>query len=178
MLKYAFISEIKNITPEEYSAVYKNEECYNLVIGSPDMKTTEELVKKLADEGYTLMNFCGAFDGRKIERLEKAAGDKVKMSHVKYFPEELDKLNKLTSLKEFGIIIEGADNLTDLCIKSDSCNLHAYFVKDMEMAKEAARKLVEKGVYFIEMCGWFNKAMTDEIIESIGGAVPVGSAGL
>ncbi len=96
MLKYAFISEIKNITPEEYSAVYKNEECYNLVIGSPDMKITEELVKKLADEGYTLMNFCGAFDGRKIERLEKAAGDKVKMSHVKYFPEELDKLNNIS----------------------------------------------------------------------------------
>lgn len=178
MLKYAFISEIKGVTPDNYYAIYENEECFNLIIGSPNMQTTEDLVKRLASEGYTMMNFCGAFNEELLEKLRTATGRNVKMAYVRYFPEELEKLTKLPSLKEFGLIIEGADKLTDVCIESDSCNIHAYFVRDMEMAKEAAKKLVEKGVYFIEMCGWFKEDMTRDIIHAISSSVPVGSAGI
>lgn len=178
MLKYAFISEIKGVTPENYYGIYENEECFNLIIGSPNMQTTEELVKRLASEGYTIMNFCGAFNEEMLEKLRTCTDGKIKMANVKYFPEELEKLEKLPSLKEFGLIIEGADKLTEVCIKSDSCNIHAYFVKDMEMAKEAAKKLVEKGVCFIEMCGWFKEDMTRDMINAISSSVPVGSAGI
>lgn len=178
MLKYAFISEIKGVNPENYYAIYENKECFHLITGSPDMNTTEELVKRLISEGYTMMEFCGAFNQEKLDKLSMAAGGKATMSYVRYFPEELDKMNKISSLKEYGLIIEGADNLTEVCIKSDSCNIYAYFIKDMEMAIEAAHKLVEKGVCFMELCGWFKEDRTREIIKAIDGSVPVGSVGI
>lgn len=178
MLKYAFISKIKGVNPENYYGVFENKDCFNLITGCPHMQSAEELVKKLVSEGYTMMNFCGAFNEQELENLREVTDRQVKMSMVKYFPEELIKIEKLPSFKEYGVIIEGADKLTEVRIDSNSCNIHAYFIKDMEMAKEAAKKLVDKGVYFIEMCGWFDRNMTMEIIGSINGAVPVGSAGI
>lgn len=178
MLKYAFISKIKGVVSENHYGIFENEDCYNLITAAADMQSTEGLVKKLFYEGYTMMNFCGAFNDQNIEKLREVTEGKVKMANVKYFPEELIKIEKIPSFKEYGIIIEGADKLTEVCIESNSCNIHAYFIKDMEMAKEAAQKLVDKGVYFIEMCGWFDRDMTVEIIHAINGAVPVGSAGI
>ncbi|MFV0516128.1 MAG: DUF6506 family protein [Aminipila sp.] len=178
MLKYAFIANISGINPKEYNAVYESEDCFNLIIGSPDMEETERIVKELESENFTLMNFCGAYDAEKIKQLNKAINSEVKMSNVKYFPEELKKMNQLKSFKEFGIIIEGTEKLTSINLKSEKCNIYTYFVKDMDMAKEAAQNLVDQGVFFIELCGWFKENMTREIIEAIKGKVPVGSAGI
>ena len=42
----------------------------------------------------------------------------------------------------------------------------------------AAKKLVDEKMQDIELCSWFTKEKTQEVIDAIGGAVAVGSCGL
>lgn len=178
MLKFAFILDAGKVDPQEYRGIYELEDEYNLIVGVPDMEATVKIVKELAADGYTLMDFCGAYDSEKLEILKQATGAEVEMAYVDYFPEELEKVDALESLSEYGLIIIGGEELKEIVIENPECNTYAYFVRDMEMAKEAAKKLVDRGVYFIELCGWFDSAKTREIIEAIGAKVPVGSAGI
>ena len=46
------------------------------------------------------------------------------------------------------------------------------------MACEAAKELLDKGVYFIELCSWFDEEKTRAVIAAVDGKLPVGSCGL
>ncbi|MGL4483873.1 MAG: DUF6506 family protein [Anaerovoracaceae bacterium] len=180
MLKYAFILNVPGENPQSFSTLYKTADSENLIVATESMEMTEDLVKKLAGEGYTLFNLCGDFDDEMTAKLKASIGADVKMHHAEYFPEEMEKLEKLPNLMEYGIIIEEAraDQMVELYIESKECNARMIFAKDMETAKKAAKKLIEKGVMFIELCSYYDEAMTNEIIKSINGAVPIGSCGI
>lgn len=179
MLKFAFIMNIPGESPETFSAVYENEESYNLVVGTGSMDMAKDYLKKLVDDGFTLINLCGDFDDEITAEMQQIAGEGVKIRHADYMPEELDKLEKLQSMKEYGVVIvmRGVEESYELTIKNPECNADVIFVKDMPQAKIAARKLVADGIDFIELCSWFDKVKTIEVVESIKGAVPVGTCG-
>ena len=73
--------------------------------------------------------------------------------------------------------MDGVEETQNFTLKNDACNTYVRFTKDLDAAKAAAKELEEQGVYFLELCSFFDKARTLEIIDAIGGKVPVGSCG-
>ena len=140
---------------------------------------TRELVKKLDSEGYDLIDMCGDFDDEAVEKLLSITKSDMEILHADYLPAELEKIEALDSLQEYGIVVvmDGVEETQNFTLKNDACNTYVRFTKDLDAAKAAARELVEQGVYFLELCSFFDKARTLEIIDAIGGKVPVGSCG-
>lgn len=180
MIKFAFIMNIPGENPDTYKGVYENSESYNLLVGANDMEETKELVKNLIKDGFTWFNFCGDYDDEKMEELKKITGPDLKAKGAKYFPKEMEKFEALKSQQDFGIIVQmaGVEENKEVLIENKICNSHAVFVKDMEASKVAAKYLVDKGIDFIELCSWYDDEKTKTIIDSIGGAVPIGSCGI
>jgi len=91
----------------------------------------------------------------------------------------MEKMDKLESLFEYGIIIfEDSVATTEWVeILNRQGNTYVAFVKDMDSAMEAGRELVKKGVAFMELCGWFDAEKTGQIISAIGGSIPIGTCG-
>ena len=104
----------------------------------------------------------------------------MKIYYADYFPEELEKLEALPSLSEYGIICiaDGLDKMERLEILSSRCNTSIRLVTDLDMACQAAGELLDKGVYFIELCSWFDAEKTLAVIAAVDGKLPVGSCGL
>ena len=180
MSKYALIMNVPGESPDSYSAVYEKDENYELYVGTGSMDMAAELLKKLAREGFDHINLCGDFDDEITERFIEMSEGKIRISHACYLPEELEKLNKLPSLKEYGFIslTDGLEKMEKLELKSDECNTCIMLVTDMKMACQAANELVENGSAFIELCSWFDLEKTKAIIDSINGKIPVGSCGI
>lgn len=179
MFKYVFIANVPGTTPDSYTASYENEESSTVVLGVSSMEMAEELVKKYNREGLDLIDFCGDFNNADIEQFAKHVTGDMRLTHADYFPEEMEKLNALPSAKEYGFIAitRGVEKTQSLLVENRACNTHVRLIKDMDAAKEAAKALVKEGIDFIELCSWFHKEETEEIIAAIDGKVPVGSCG-
>lgn len=179
MFKYAFIENVDGASPEKYSFVYENKESFSMVAGTCSFEMTQDLVKKLDSEGYDLIDMCGDFDDEAVEKLLGETKSGIRILHADYLPTELEKIEALESLQEYGIVIvmKGVEETQSFTLKNEACNTHVRFTKDLEAAKAAAKELVEQGVYFLELCSFFNKERTLEIIDAIGGKVPVGTCG-
>ncbi len=180
MLKFAFLINVPGETPGTFAGSYENSESFNLVAGTDNMVMAKEFVAKLVDEGYTLFNLCGDFDDEVTTQMQNAAGPDVKIRHADYTLAELAKVEALTEFTKYGMIIvmRGVEEPNEVELSCDGFNAKAIFVKDQEQANAAARKLVDEGVHDIELCSWFTEEKTQEVIDAIGGAVPVGSCGL
>jgi hypothetical protein len=164
-------------SPKTYSKVYETHESHELYAGVSDIDMAEGLMKQLSEEGFEMVNLCGAFDDETVQRFIKIGQGKIAVSAARYSPDELLKLEKLTSLKEYGFIslISSIDQIDRLELFGEKCNTHVFFVRDLEMACQAATELVGLGVDFIELCNWFDLHKTQSIIDAIHGKVPVGS---
>ncbi|MEG0829402.1 MAG: DUF6506 family protein [Anaerovoracaceae bacterium] len=179
MLKFAFIMNVPGTSPDKDFAVFENEESYTLLAETSTYEMTEALVLKLAKDGITIVDLCGDFDDLAVERLTKATNGKVQVRHADYFPDEMAKMDKLPSLKEYGIIIamDGVQTTQIREILNKECNTYVHFIKDLEGAKTAAKNLLNQGVYFIELCSWFDKEKTQSLIHAVEGKLPIGSCG-
>lgn len=179
MFKFALIMNIPGESPETYSEVYENAESYNLFVGTGDMEMAAGLVKQLARDGFELINLCGDFNDEITQRFIEIGQGKMRVFHADYFPNELEKLETLPSLQEYGFvsITRGLEKMEHLELLSKNCNTKIMLVKDLDMACQAAKELVEKGVYFIELCSWFDTERTQAVIAAINNKVPVGSCG-
>ena len=180
MLKFAFLINVPGQSPETFSGTYENSESFNLVAGTDNMEMAKEFVAKLVGEGYTLLNLCGDFDDEVTGTMQEAAGPDVKIRHADYFPDQLAKVEALPEFSKYGIVIvmRGVEEPSEVELNSEDFHAKAIFVKDQEQANAAARKLADEGVHDIELCSWFTEEKTQEVIDAIGGAVPVGSCGL
>jgi len=179
MIKYAFVMNVPGECPDTYSITYEDEGSLNLVVGTGNMEMAEDLIKKLAKEGFVWVDLCGDFDDAITAKLSDATEGKVRLLHADYLPLELQKLNALEDLTEYGVIIKADDDVDVQYfeLKSNECNAYIAFAKDIDDAGKAAKRLMVKGVAFIELCGWFDKEKTEMIIEAIEGKVPVGTCG-
>ena len=180
MFKFAYIINMPGYSPETYGGVYENDESYSVIVGVDGVEGAKAYAQKLEKANYDLINLCSDFDEEASEAIRKSMGDPIEIQNAKYFPEELEKLEALTDPADYGIIIQmdGVEESVRVSLDSPDCNSKAIFVKDMESAKQAAGTLVEEGIDFIELCGWFEEDMTREVIAAVDGSVPIGSCGI
>jgi len=59
-------------------------------------------------------------------------------------------------------------------IETPSCKTTVIGVETIEETCEIAKKVVQEGCHLIELCGDFGPELAEQVIEAIGGAVPVG----
>lgn len=179
MLKFAFLVNVPGQSPETYSKVYENSESYNVVAGTGDMDMAKEYVKKLTDDGFTLINLCGDFDDEITSQMKEIAGPDVKICHADYLPAELEKISALEVFDQYGVVIvmRGVETPQEVEIDLGGMHTYAIFVKDQEQANAAAVKLADMGMHGIELCSWFDKERTESVIEAVGGKCPVGTCG-
>ena len=92
-VKYAFIMNSAEQTPENYSTTIDSDlfHVYACAVNSLEMAC--DLAKKLTEDGYTLIDLCGDFDDEKTGTIQKTAGTGVKVCHARFTPAEEDKYN-------------------------------------------------------------------------------------
>ncbi|MGI6732047.1 MAG: DUF6506 family protein [Anaerovoracaceae bacterium] len=180
MFKCAFILNSRSLSPETYSAEYKNEEFHFYMAAVHGLKMTCELAEQLGDEDFNCLDLCGFYDEKMEARVQEAAGANLKVSHAKYTKEQQEKFNQLESQKEFGLIImaKGTENKPQrIEMESLEINTHIALVNSEEMAVKVAREMIQHGIDFIELCSYFDAEKAEAFIEGIGRQVPVGYCG-
>lgn len=179
-MKYAFIMNSASLNPESYSVTHDNEGNQYYFTAVHGMKMTRELTKKLAGDGYELMDLCGDYNAEKAEEVKGAAEGKIKVNYAKYSEEDLAKFDALESTSKYGIIVLGFNLTVDLVrleLTSEEYNTYIAIVAKEEMAALQAKKMVEEGINFIELCGYFDSEKAERVAEAIGHMVPIGYCG-
>ena len=98
-MKFAFILDVKGVTPESYSAVLETDGRYNLVAGVDGEEVAAEYIMKLAAEGFDEINLSGDFDDDFVETLAKEVREKISPSiTIKNTVYLIDELIKLISI--------------------------------------------------------------------------------
>ena len=177
MLKFMYLVNMPELTPENFHGVYENTESHNEIVGVHSMDMAKELIRQYVDDGFTLFNLCSGFGPEDLAVLKEIAGEGVRMAAVSYTEEEEAKLGD--DFSKYGVIVQmvGVEENVPVEVNGPGFESTTVFVKDMEGAKEAAAYLAAKPVTFIEVCSWFKADMVPQLIEAIEGKVPVGSAG-
>jgi hypothetical protein len=181
MLTYAFIANSEGFRPEDYHWEYENKNFKFKFFATSGMEMTKKYAKKLVDEGFKGIDLCGDFDADQAKEVALVTEGKIDVDYAKYFESEMKKLEKLEELGEYGIIVM-ADGLPEGTTKTERIvgsefNTTIVLVDSDETAQAAAIGLVERGIDFIELCGYFNEIRAGEIIDAIDGRVPVGYCG-
>ena len=179
-MKYAFIMNSAGLNPESYSVTYQNEGNQYYFAAVHGMIMTRELARKLADEGYQLLDLCGDYDEVKAHDVEEAAGGRMKVNYAKYSAEDQIKFEALESTNQYGIIVLGFDLTEDLVrleLKSNEYDTYITIVSEEEMAGTEAKKMVIEGINFIELCGYFDSFKAEKVAKAIDHKIPVGYCG-
>lgn len=182
MFTFAFIVNSEGLTPEDYYWNYENEEFKFKFFATSNMEMTKKYAKKLADDGYENIDLCGDFNDDMAKEVAGATDGRINVMYAKYFDNELEKLERLPELGEYGIIINAGGipegtTITEKIIGSEF-NTTIVLVPDDKMAEAAAQSLVDEGIDFIELCSYFDSQKAEDIINAIKGRVPVGYCGL
>lgn len=180
MFKYAFFANSARLSPDKYSLTYENDEFYCYVSAVHGMKMARELAAKLSEQGIEYLDLCGDFDAEKAEDIKNASGGKLDVCYAKYTKENQEQFDALEAMNEYGLIIMGkgmGDAPERLELRDEEYNTHIAIVASDQMAIEVAKDMVEKGIHFIELCGYFNLEKAEMISEAIGRKVPVGYCG-
>lgn len=177
MLKYAYILNIEGLHPDTYTAEVFKTDTLTRYYGVDNMEETMEVVKKIKEEGFELINLCSAYDDEMTKEVEALI---PRTKNVHYLPAEEEKLDKVEDWSKYGVISIDAqlDDIETTVIENPEFTTYAKIVKDIDAACVAAKELVEAGVTFIEMCSWFDEEKTKKVIEAIDCDVPVGSCGI
>lgn len=174
-MKFAFILNTDGGQPDTYVLSFHGDD-ENYVYGVTGVDAGVDFGKKLAKDGFELINLCGDFTA---EHAAEIAAEGIEVRNADYMPVELQKVEALEDLSHYGIIMmdSGVETPVKLGKMDPACNVYVRVIKDMDEACEAAKDLVAEGVTFMELCSWFDKEKTEQIIAAIEGKVPVGTCG-
>lgn len=179
-MKYAFIMNSGTLDPESYSTTYEDRQNRYYFAAVSGMTMAVALAEKLAAEGYDFIDLCGDFDAEKAEEIRNAAGKKLQVSYAKYTKEGQAKFEALDESNRYGIIVLGFDQkeeLVSLSIESDEFNTYIAIVDKEETASAEAKKMVEEGIHFIELCGYFDARKAAAVSDACGHRIPIGYCG-
>ena len=171
MFKFAFFINVPGVSPETYSKVFENEECYGLVAGVDGVDAAKQYASRLAGDGFMALDLSGNFSSKAVEE--------IRVCKAQYTINGLTRLSHITSAKEYGVIVkvDGLEKPRGVMMKSDKKCTTVIFVNDMAQAKKAAVKLVAMRVSYIELCSWFDQLRMEALDRIIGSAVPIGTCG-
>jgi len=179
-MKYAFIMNSATQNPDSYSVLYEDAGNQYYFAAVHGMKMSRELAKKLADDGYELIDLCGDYNEEKTEDIRTSSEGKIKVNYAKYTEEEIARFNALKDISKYGIIVLGFDlskDLVRLKLESEEFNTDIAIVAKEETAVLEAKKMVADGICFIELCGYFDEEKAVVVAEAIGHKVPLGFCG-
>lgn len=180
-MKYAFIMNSRTLNPDIYSVRHQDGGNLYYFTGVHGMKMTRELAKQLADDGFELIDLCGNYNAEKAEEIRVASEGKVKeVTYAKYSEGDQEKFNALEDTSRYGIIVLGFDlseELVRLVMESEEYNTYIAIVSKEEQAAEEAKKMVEEGIHFIELCGYFDAEKAAAVSEVVAYRVPIGYCG-
>lgn len=182
-MKFAFIMDVKGVTPETYSTVFETAERYNLVAGVDGREAAADYIEKLAEEGFDEIDLSGDFDEDFADYItgrlrEKSLGStEIKLTY--YTLDELMKLQFTDSTRNYGLIIvdEGVNRYHEVVLRSKTRDTRIIFVQNLRRARHAAVRLVEKRINIIDLCSWFDIMRQGLIADVIEKCVPVGTCG-
>lgn len=78
----------------------------------------------------------------------------------------------------FLMIGEGYTPAQQATLNSSSFSTTIICVENIEMACNEAKRLIDKDIQLIELCGAFKGSMIDDIINAVNGKIPVGNMGM
>ena len=97
-MKFAFILNFEGLHPDKYNVLCDKGNNYNMVYGVNDMEETEALVKKLAADGYELINLCSAYDADMTAKVAEAG---IRTCAADYMESEAAKLDKVEDFSAY-----------------------------------------------------------------------------
>ncbi len=180
-MKYAFIFETETEVGLEFMVSSEVGEITQKIVGIKGPEQGEAVIKLLIDKfQIDDFEFCSAFTEEDMIKYRKTFGDEIAFAEAKYFPKEMEKLESAESLLYYGMIFlhSGIEKLQMEKLECEGCKGRIAFIRDIDEACEAAKKMVVEGIDFIELCGWFDNDKVEAVIRAIDGKVPVGSAGI
>ena len=107
MFKFAFFINVPGVSPETYSKVFENEECYGLVAGVDGVDVAKQYASRLAGDGFMALDLSGNFSSKAVEEISEAAGESIRVCKAQYTINGLTRLSHITSAKEYGVIVNG-----------------------------------------------------------------------
>lgn len=177
MLKAAFIANSENQNPKTYSLQYENPDFQLQMVAVSGMDMTKETLLGFVREGFDLVDLCGDFTQEMAEALRLATDNQIRVSAAVYSEEEGKKLEALTTMQNYGIILMGRGIEAEpvwLEKENEEFNTRIAIVGSDAMAQEAARVMAESGIDFIELCSYFDQEKAAALSKAAGGTVPVG----
>ena len=178
-MKFVYMVEMPNLDPASFCGGFENDDHSCVIVGLDNKETAKELFCKYTAEGYDLFNLCSGFTPEDAAAFE-AMAEGTKVRAAVYEGDQVEKIDALEDFSKYGAIFvaAGLDAPKEVRLSGPDFDMTGVYITDQESANAAARKLVEEGVTFIELCSWFDAEKTQSVIDAIGGAVPVGSCGL
>jgi hypothetical protein len=181
VLTYAFIANSEGMSPENYHWEYEDSEMRFKFFSVSGMDMTKKYAKMLADEGFEYIDLCGDFDAAMAKEIADATDGRIEVEYAKYSEAEQKKFETLEKQDEFGVIVmaEGIEEGTTKTqkITGPEYNTTIVLAGGEKAAATAAQGLVDAGISFIEMCGYFDEQKASEIIKAINCNTPVGYCG-
>ncbi len=178
MFKFAFFVNSTTLTPENYSKNLLGKDFAGLVCGVNSMELACKKAKELEETGFDEIELCGDFTGEMAKEIKDSTLGKIKICYETYSSQEKAKFDELKELNPWGIIIEVGETWDKdrySILKSEECDTYIACVNGMEDGIHAAEQMVRDGVKFIELCSYYDEEKTNQVIEGIGGAIPIGA---
>lgn len=182
-MKFAFILDVKGVSPETYSTVFETAGRYNLVAGVDGQEAAEEYIERLIAEGFDEIDLSGDFEDEFSERIasevREKTGGAVVIKNVIYPIDEILKLQFIESSRDYGLIImdKGVHRYHEEVLRSKARDTRIIYVENMQRARHAAAKLAEKRVTKIDLCSWFDVLRQRHLSDIAGNGIAVGTCG-
>ncbi len=178
-MKFGFIFKTGCSVGKDFIVFSKAGDTLAKVIGVESVDMGREGVEILSQWGVKIYDFSGDFSKEQLGEYEKIFSGEYQFNLMKYLPGQREKLEKVKDLSKYGVIvrngdIEGYQREELVCPKKTAT---IYFVKDLEKAKEAIKEMIKEGVEYVELCSYFNLDRTKQLIEEVGGKIPIGTSG-
>lgn len=182
-MKFAFILNVKGVTPETYSTVLETAGRYNLVAGVDGEEAAAEYIMKLAEEGFDEIDLSGDFDKDFAEdiigKVREKVGSSVDIKPTCYTIDERMKLDFVFSIRDYGIIImdEDVDRYHEVVLRCKARDTRIIFVQSIARARRAAERMMEKRIDILDLCSWFHILRYEHMVKMTGDSIPIGTCG-
>lgn len=94
MKKFAMMLMNPQFIPTEHGAVFLTGEIENHIITVRDKVEALEQAEKLAENGFGVLEVCGAFDAELVQQMRETTNNKLCIGQVAYRKEDEERLQE------------------------------------------------------------------------------------
>ena len=94
MKKYAMMLMNSQFTPEQHNAKFITGNIENYIVTVRNPQEALEKTRLLVEQGFGVLEVCGAFEPKLVERMQKISEGKMCIGHIVYPKEQLETLEQ------------------------------------------------------------------------------------